>query len=472
MEKQKMGSDQIFEGKALIADPIYQYAWFTTPRAANPVEKTEKDLIDSPWVQRLRRIYQLQSARWVYPAAEHSRFQHSLGTMHIAGEFGRYLYPSLAQICKSAPSLNYVEEVLRIAGLLHDVGHGPYGHFFDDHFLDRFELNHEILGQKIITRELGPIIKQIGRSPNGPFSKGETVAPEDIAFLIKMPAPADKSRPEWLQLLRQLFSGIYTVDNLDYVQRDAYTTGFSLDIVDITRLRYYTFFSKEGLTLHQAGISALSRFLNARLNLYTNVYYHRTTRALDLHLQEIFRETMELIFPFNPAKALDQYLNCDEWNLFQTVRLWPKSPQRNLRNLGKEWEKLYKREVKWKMSYSTELSIDQVQRGAVFSHASDYEAQMRKHLPDKIKNLNFRVDLATQDPRPINPTVEGEKRVNIYNPATGLTSPEPLREIYRFIPARVVHFRVFSLNHEHDEDLTRAAETVLDRMAEGIKTNV
>ena len=79
---------KVYQGKALIADPIYQYASFTVPTPDFPDEKTEKDLIDSPWVQRLRRIYQLQSARWVYPAAEHSRFQHCLGTMHVAGEFG------------------------------------------------------------------------------------------------------------------------------------------------------------------------------------------------------------------------------------------------------------------------------------------------------------------------------------------------------------------------------------------------
>jgi len=58
----------------LIADPIHQYALFTVPEGAGSAEVTEKDLIDSPWLQRLRRIYQLQSARWVYPAAEHTRF--------------------------------------------------------------------------------------------------------------------------------------------------------------------------------------------------------------------------------------------------------------------------------------------------------------------------------------------------------------------------------------------------------------
>ena len=82
------------------------------------------------------------------------------------------------------------------------------------------------------------------------------------------------------------------MDNLDYVQRDAYMTGFSLDMIDMPRLRYYTFFTPDGLTLHQSGMSALRRFLNARLNLYSNVYFHRTTRALDLHLQEIFHDTL------------------------------------------------------------------------------------------------------------------------------------------------------------------------------------
>ena len=288
---------KVYQGKALIADPIYQYDSFTVPTPDFPDEKTEEDLIDSTWVQRLRRIYQLQSARWVYPAAEHSRFQHSLGTMHVAGEFGRYLYPSLKEVCKDTPSVNCVEELLRVAGLLHDVGHGPYGHFFDDHFLDQYKITHEDLGKLIITKRLGKIIRQIRRSPTGPFADGERLDPNHVAMIIKMPTGTDIKLPGWLQLLRQLFSGIYTVDNLDYVQRDAYMTGFSLDIVDITRLRFYTFFTKDGLTIHQAGVSALSRFLNARLNLYTNVYYHRTTRALDLHLQEIFRDTIGIIFP-------------------------------------------------------------------------------------------------------------------------------------------------------------------------------
>ena len=472
MKKRPDGYSGTYRGMALIADPIYRYASFTVPSAGHSEEKTEKDLIDSPWVQRLRRIYQLQSARWVYPAAEHTRFQHSLGTMHMAGEFGRHLYPSLKEVCPDVPSMNCVAELLRMAGLLHDVGHGHCGHFFDDHFLDGHGLTHEDLGKRIIIRKLGRIIGRIRRSPSGAFSRGEALDPAAVAFLIRMPEESDGGAPRWLQLLRQLFSGIYTVDNLDYVQRDAYMTGYSLDIVDIDRLRHYSFFTKHGLTLHQAGVSALSRFLNARLNLYANVYFHRTTRALDLHLQEIFRETMDRILPVNPVEDLDAYLDCDEWRLFSDVRSWLDCGDPQKKKLGREWEKLHNREVKWKMSFSTELSVDQLQKGTRFSPPPDYEKQIRLCLPASLRKKPFRVDLATQDPRPINPMAESEKRVNIFNPGTGTTSPEPLRDIYRFIPARIVHFRVFSLNHDHDDLLVRAAERTLDTVEGAAKTNI
>src|SRR5947209_18920698 len=158
--------DSEYEGTALIADPIHRYMEFTGPEKKGEV--TEKALIDSAWVQRLRYIYQLQSARWVFPSAEHSRFQHSLGAMHLAGEFAKHLYPSLRKVlgdeCRSAP---FIEEDMRVTGLLHDVGHVPFGHFFVDNFLHGSNLTPEVLGQQSVQRRLGEVSRHRARSARG-----------------------------------------------------------------------------------------------------------------------------------------------------------------------------------------------------------------------------------------------------------------------------------------------------------------
>jgi hypothetical protein len=111
-------------------------------------------------------------------------------------------------------------------------------------------------------------------------------------------------------------------------------------------------------------------------------------------------------------------------------------------------------------------------KGIRFSGPEDYARQIKANLPPALRGMVLRVDLATQDPRPLNPVRDSERRVTIFNPATGITSPEPLREIYRFIPARIVHFRVFSLNHDHDEVLTEAAERTLEALGGGTRTNI
>src|SRR5205809_3522183 len=195
-----------FTAVNLISDPIHGYIELSkrlsrdeARLAGLPLEEAaEEDLLDAAWLQRLRRISQLQSARWVFPTAEHSRFTHGLGVMHEAGLWARHLYPSLRAVLASRgeaiPSEGLVVETLRVAGLLHDVGHGPFAHFFDDHVLARFEapadprrpagkrLSHEDLSQLIIERELGSVIGGLRRAPGtvperDAFARGEAIDP-------------------------------------------------------------------------------------------------------------------------------------------------------------------------------------------------------------------------------------------------------------------------------------------------------
>jgi hypothetical protein len=341
-----------FAATNLISDPIHGYIELTKrldrADAANlglPAEShAEEDLLDTAWLQRLRRVSQLQSARWVFPTAEHSRFTHGLGVMHEAGLWARSLYPSLRSSLEAlgqpVPSEGLVVETLRIAGLLHDVGHGPFAHFFDEHVLAAFDapsdprrtgskrLSHEDLSQLIIERELAAPIAGLRRAPGAVperdgFRQGESIDPRWLSFLVSKPALVDPAMPRWLSWLQPLLSGVFTVDNLDYVRRDAYLTGVAVGPVDVERLRRYTFISERGLTLYESGLGALEMFLSARLFMYEQVYFHRTVRAIDLDLAEAFAPSIRaLAGDGSPADALAAYADLDEYALLHQAARW------------------------------------------------------------------------------------------------------------------------------------------------------
>ena len=144
-----------------------------------------------------------------------------------------------------------------------------------------------------------------------------------MAFLVSKPALADPSMPGWLRWLQPLLSGVFTVDNLDYVRRDAYFTGVATGPVDVERLMRYTFIGDRGLTLYEPGLGALEMFLTARLFLYQQVYFHRTVRAIDLDLGDVFGPSIRAIFgDASPAEALSAYVDLDEYALIHQAALW------------------------------------------------------------------------------------------------------------------------------------------------------
>jgi HD superfamily phosphohydrolase len=461
-----------YQGRGLIADPIHQYILYTRPDGM-PGEATEQDLIDSTWMQRLRRVPQLQSARWVFPAAEHSRFQHSLGAMHLAGRFALQLHASLKAEFPDAPSAPLLEELLRMAGLLHDVGHGPFGHFFDDNFLADFDLTHEKVGQRIIREELGDLIRGLRRSPSGPFEDGERVDPEWICYLMgKSYTSPTAEHPRWLAHLKPLLSGIYTADNMDYVLRDSYMCGVAVGPIDIERIMYYSFFSEKGLTLDRGGIQAFIMFLNARFYLYTNVYYHRTTRGIDLHLKDIFRDTMRLVFPHDLNKDLGPYLNMTEWTLLEEVARWDHAEDGERRDLGREWRQILDRRLKWRMSHEVVLDLFEPRRGHSFMKAEEVGQRVKDLLPPGLRGFPFKIDMAQQDPRPLNPIGMKDRQIYVYDAADRSVSAEPLKELLKYLPGKVAQCRIFAMSHEHDQLLARALNEALGEDRPAHPTNL
>jgi hypothetical protein len=247
--------------------------------------------------------------------------------------------------------------------------------------------------------------------------------------------------------------------------------GVAVGPVDRERLIHYTFFTPKGLTLHKAGNSALTMFLNARLYLYTNVYYHRTTRAIDLHLRDIFPETMKALFPGNPLEHMDEYMYLTDWSLLQEVTRWRRAAG-EFEALGKEWESVLNREVKWKMAYDRTLALNELRYGVSLIQDTDWEKRIRSALPPALRELVFRIDMATQDPRPENPFAMGKKQIYIFEPSSGDIAKESLAELFEFIPSKVVQFRVFALDHEHDPLLAEVAENTLKGQSPAVKTSV
>ena len=110
-------------------------------------------------------------------------------------------------------------------------------------FCINYDLTHEDIGQTIIQKHLGDIIRQLRRSPSGPFAPGEELRPEDVAFPIKKNGKEDNRKPKWVRFLQPLTGGIFTFDNLDYVSRDSYMCGVHPGPIDRERLMHYTFFT-------------------------------------------------------------------------------------------------------------------------------------------------------------------------------------------------------------------------------------
>jgi HD superfamily phosphohydrolase len=447
----------------LFSDPIYRYLRITKggPGGA-PGQASEQDLVDGAWLQRLRRIHQLQSAWWVFATAEHSRFQHALGAMHLAGEWTRHLYPTLKASCPATPSIGLVEETMRVAGLLHDVGHGPFGHFFDENYLDTWGIDHEVIGRSLITGDLAEAIGELGASPNADFEPGERIDPSWVAYLISA-ADLDGFRsPAWLEAVKPALVGAYSADNMDYVPRDSYICGVAAGPVDVQRIVHYSFISERGLTLHAHAAESLYMFLSARLYLYQQVYFHRTVRRIDLQLREVFRPTLELLLGGNPLERLAQYQALTEWSLLSDVSRWAlDGADAQRRELGRAWSDVVARKLTWKLIYQGQTDAMDIPTDALSVTREQFARQIRERLPESLRGIVFEVDVAAQESRAFNPMTETAD-ILFYEPLENRYQQSRVLDLFKRLPVRMTLFRIFAHDDAHRAELIKAANDVLE----------
>ncbi|MDE2979420.1 MAG: HD domain-containing protein, partial [Acidobacteriota bacterium] len=237
-------------------------------------DELEAALIRTRPMQRLRSIRQLGLTHLVFPGAEHSRFGHALGTMHLAGR----VYDTLARAedtpLEAGPRAR-TRRLVRAAALLHDLGHAPFSHWAEDLFEDG--IDHEEMSRRLLAgREIAAAFEQ----------HGDGLEARDVIRLLG----DDLDGPE--RLLPPIVSGELDVDKMDYLLRDSLFCGvrygnFDLDqVIATVRPLSRGAGGDHRLGIDAEGLHAVEGLILARYYMFTQVYFHVTGKALELHLNE------------------------------------------------------------------------------------------------------------------------------------------------------------------------------------------
>ena len=234
----------------------------------------ESALINSRPVQRLRFIHQLGFAFLVFPGAEHSRFSHVLGAMHLAGRVYDALCAKSAGLLPSGPR-SRERRLVRAAALLHDVGHAPFSHSAEELF--EGGIDHEEMTRRLLALpEIGEIFAL----------HGDGLEPADVVRLLAGGGGSTE------HLLARIISGELDVDKMDYLLRDSLYCGVRYGSYDLERLLDTVQPIEDpetatwGIGVDEGGVHALEALVMARYYMFTQVYFNATGKALELHLNQ------------------------------------------------------------------------------------------------------------------------------------------------------------------------------------------
>ena len=383
-----------------VRDPIHGYITFTVPSKSKEI--TEKRLIDSEWVQRLRRIFQLQSAWVVYPCAVHTRFAHVLGAMQLAGDLALRLYPKFKEAFPNEEIPDnpyYVEEMFRLAGLLHDVGHGPLGHRLDEAYTyPRYKKTHEDISQRIVEEYLAESISKIRCSPHGRFD--QPIDPKKLYRFIKL-GGSFEGYALWEQVFSKIMLGIASADAMDFLLRDRYFCG-TTDIgeIDLGRiLSEITVSPHAGISLYGGALPALRGLLQTRYSLFRNIYYHPKKIAYDMVLGELLAEALEILRVGDIVKNLDRFLSITDFQILSVVDEWKTAREKRKRRIGNLWHKIvYARENPYHLLKEDERLYHTLREAEEMVPSHILEKEIAKPFPASAgaKGSIMRVDLRNQ----------------------------------------------------------------------------
>jgi hypothetical protein len=280
-------------------DPVYGFITVS--------DRLILQLIEHPYFQRLRRISQLGLSCLVYPGANHTRFHHALGAMHLMQQ--------ALDILKAKGTTITDDEYrsAQIAILLHDIGHGPFSHTLENNILEN--INHESLSLEII------------KMLNDEFS-GEL----EIAIQIF-------SGTYHKHFLHQLVSSQLDIDRLDYLMRDSFYTGVAEGVIGSERIIKMMYVFDDQLVIEEKGIYSLEKFLIARRLMYWQVYLHKTVLSADILLTLIMQrakflasihhslECPRAIYPFINKKLplhnlVEHFTRLDDFDVLSAVKEW------------------------------------------------------------------------------------------------------------------------------------------------------
>jgi uncharacterized protein len=275
-----------------IKDPVHGYVYIT---------EAEKTIIDSYPMQRLRRLRQLAGSEYVYPGANHTRFEHCIGVMYLAGKV--LDNPNVSRVSTSEEA-----EVTRISALLHDVGHGPFSHVFEHLLVRDLDRTHEDITSWLIEKsEVADKLAKMGYNP------------QEISKLA-----VGKLHKPGKAFLDQIISSAVDVDKQDFIVRDTYHTGAEYGFIDVFRLIHALDVLGENLAVEVGALSALESFIIARIESFKSIYFHRVGRAAQIMLATAMEKANDEL-GLTRFKTPEEYLAMDDYTVWTAAKKCEKS---------------------------------------------------------------------------------------------------------------------------------------------------